>query len=239
MPDEVECILAGNRVPRDYFLTKGVGESDITIHAGSLDDALENAGIENFNIIKYTSIMPAIARKVDRPKRDVFEVNYNGKAKIVHGSVCETIMAESDCRRGERATAGLIIGWIYEKQSGKRFGGLVAEYVGHDEEDEAREDLGKMMYNMGKERLKNRKNLELRDVEIETASIEPKKNFGTAVVAIGFLNYVIPMYGKLNQKDLEGFYAYKSLDLPKVDGKDAAPKAEGTACGNKAKGQNP
>ncbi|MEM5814528.1 MAG: pyruvoyl-dependent arginine decarboxylase [Candidatus Aenigmatarchaeota archaeon] len=233
MPDDVEYIFVGNRVPCDYCLTKGVGESDITVHAGSLDDALENAGIENFNLIKYTSIMPAIARRVDRPKRDVFELNYKGKAKIVHGSVCEAIMAQSDCRRGDRATAGLVIGWIYDKEKNKRFGGLVAEYTEHEEEPKAQETLRKMMERMGKERLKNRKNLELRDLEIETASIEPKKNWGTAIVAIGFLSYVIPMYGKLDQKKLDELYAYKSLDVPKVDGQNSAPKAEAATGGNK------
>jgi len=234
MPDEPEYIIAGNRVPFEYFPTKGIGESDITIHAGSLDDAMENAGIENFNLLKYTSIMPAIARKVERPKRDVFELNYKGKAKIVHGSVCEAIMAHADCRYGDRATAGLVIGWIYDKQSSKRYGGLVAEYTGDDEEPKAQETLRKMMDRMGKERLKNRKNLELRDVETETATIVPKKKFGTAIVAIGFLSYVIPTYGKLDQKKMDELYAYKSLDIPKVDGKVAAPKTETAANGTAA-----
>jgi len=235
MPDETEYILAGNRVPFEYFLTKGIGESEITIHAGSLDDAMENAGIENFNLIKYTSIMPAIARKVDRPKRDVFELNYKGKAKIVHGSVCEAIMAHADCRYGDRATAGLVIGWIYDKQSSKRYGGLVAEYVGDDEEPKAQETLHKMMERMGKERLKNRKNLELRDVEVETATIVPKKKFGTAIVAIGFLSYVIPTYGKLDQKKLDELYAYKSLDVRPLDGQNTAGKAAATDNGTAAK----
>lgn len=234
MPDEVEYILVGNRIPFEYFLTKGVGESSITVHAGSLDAALKNAGIENYNILKYTSIMPGIAKEVPRPKRDIFEVDYKGARKIVHGSVCETIMAQADCMIDDRATAGLVIGWIYDKETNKRYGGLVAEYSGHDEEEDAAVDLDQMMKRMAKHRLEDRKNLELRDVKITTASIVPKKKHGTAIVAIGFLTYVIPKLKDMKQKDLDELYAYKSIDVRKVDGDVPAPKTEAAAGGNKA-----
>ena len=239
MPNEVEYILVGNRIPFEYFLTKGVGESSITVHAGSLDGAMQNAGIENYNILKYTSIMPGIAKEVPRPKRDVFEVNYKGKAKIVHGSVCEAIMAQADSIIDERATAGLVIGWIYDKETNKRYGGLVAEYSGKEEEEDAANNLEQMMKRMARHRLEDRKNLELRDVKITTASIVPKKKHGTAIVGIGFLSYVIPKLKDMTQKDLDELYAYKSLDLPKVDGQNAAPKAEAAGNGTPPKGPNP
>ena len=235
MPNEVEYILVGNRIPFEYFLTKGIGESSITVHAGSLDGAMKNAGIENYNLLKYTSIMPGIARLVDRPKRDSFEVDYKGARKIVHGSVCEAIMAQADCMIDDRATAGLVIGWIYDKETNKRYGGLVAEYSGSDEEDEATADLEKMMNRMARHRMEDRKNLELRDVKVTTASIVPKKKHGTAIVAIGFLTYVIPKLKDMVQKDLDELYAYKSLDIPKVDGKDAAGKAAAADNGTAAK----
>jgi arginine decarboxylase len=234
MPDEVEYFLIGNRVPKDYFEAEGFGEHDLTDHAGSFDESARKAGVENYNILKYTSIMPGIARKVDRPKRDVFEIDYKGKAKIVHGSVCEVIMAEKTSIIGERATAGLVVGWIYDNRTRKRYGGLVAEYSGSEDEPVAREKLDKMMKSMAKSRLEDRKHLELGDVEIRTISGVPKKKYGTAIVLIGFLNYVIPKFGELTQKDLDGLYAYKSLDVRPVDGKDATPKAEATAGGNKA-----
>ena len=56
-------ILIGNRIPKDYFITKGIGESDITTHAGSFHLALKEAGIETANIVTYSSIMPSIAIK--------------------------------------------------------------------------------------------------------------------------------------------------------------------------------
>ena len=52
--------IVGNRVPHKYFLTTGKGESDagskfLPAETGSYDAALNSAGIENANVIKYTS----------------------------------------------------------------------------------------------------------------------------------------------------------------------------------------
>ena len=46
-------VLVGCRIPKDYFVTKGHGESDITVHAGSYHLALKEAGIEMCNIMTY------------------------------------------------------------------------------------------------------------------------------------------------------------------------------------------
>lgn len=86
--------LVGNRIPRDYFVTSGIGESDITIHAGSYHLALKNAGIEMCNIITYSSILPGIAREIEKPRG------------LTHGSVMESIMAVSTAEKGGRATWG-------------------------------------------------------------------------------------------------------------------------------------
>ena len=77
-------ILIGCRVPKDFFITKGAGESDITIHAGSYHLALKDANIEMCNIMTYSSILPRIATEIDQP------------GKLLHGSVMETIMAVSN-----------------------------------------------------------------------------------------------------------------------------------------------
>ncbi|KPK80357.1 MAG: hypothetical protein AMS27_17105, partial [Bacteroides sp. SM23_62_1] len=118
----MEGILTGNRIPIDYFETSGTGESDITIHAGSYHLALKSAQIEMCNIIAYSSILPGIARKIEKP------------GHIEHGAVMESIMSVCHAEKGERATAGIIYGWLSEKYSGKRFGGLVCEHYGNYDE---------------------------------------------------------------------------------------------------------
>src|SRR3989338_1651839 len=119
-----------NRIPKDYFWTYGVGESDITIHAGSFHLELKEAGIEAYNIMSYSSIMPGIAREVPKPE------------KYVHGAVLEAITAIANSPKVERATAGIVVGWLYNKKTNERYGGLVCEYNGSFNEEEAKQSLG-------------------------------------------------------------------------------------------------
>jgi arginine decarboxylase len=105
--NEVENgLVVGNRIPRDYFIAKGSGQSDIAIHAGSFHLALLDAGISICNIMTYSSILPSIAREVERPK-------------LRHGSVMETIMAVAHATSEQFAVAGIIYGWLYDKQTGR------------------------------------------------------------------------------------------------------------------------
>jgi len=172
-------IVVGQRVPRDFFITRGAGESDITVHAGSYHLALKEAGIECCNIMNYSSILPRIAREVEKP------------LEFEHGAVMEIISAVATCGVGDRATAAVIFGWLYDRVSGERYGGLVCEYNGgksvEDAEVELRESLNELYVNGFDERF------ELRDITVNSKSIEPKKKFGTALVAICFLNYEVPV----------------------------------------------
>lgn len=99
--NEMEGILIGNRIPKEFFETRGSGESDIAIHAGSYHLALKDANIEMYNIMTYSSILPGIAEKVNPP------------AKITHGAVLESIISVRHAGKGELATAGIIYGWLY------------------------------------------------------------------------------------------------------------------------------
>ena len=172
-------VLIGNRVPRDYFITKGAGESDIQVHAGSYHLALKDANIEAFNIMTYSSILPSIAREIPRP------------TGMVHGSVMETIMAASNSTKGKRATAAIIFGWLYDKKTGQKYGGLVCEYNGSLSEQKAgeslRASLDELYFNGFSEQY------DLRDIKLTTNSFVPKKKYGTALVALCFVNYEVPV----------------------------------------------
>lgn len=179
-------MLIGNRIPKDYFIASGIGESDITVHAGSYDLAVREAGMHNYNHIKYSSIMPGIARRVERP------------TEYVHGSVAETIMAHADGVKGQKTTAGLIIGWLYEKKTGKRYGGLVAEYSGHDDEAVARAQLEASMKEMFESRYDHHTgDYDLKDLEAHIRGFVPQKRYGTCIVAIVFTSYEFPVLRKL------------------------------------------
>lgn len=176
-----EGMVLGNRIPKDYFLTRGTGESDITVHAGSYHLALKVAGIERANIMTYSSILPAIATEVARP--DVLE--------MVHGSVMETIMASANGRKGERISAGIVYGWLHERKTRQRYGGLVCEHNGHYPVSEITALLHaslQELYTNGFE-----EDYTLDDIHITTESFVPQKKYGTALVAICFQNYLYPV----------------------------------------------
>lgn len=176
-------ILIGNRVPRQYFVTSGKGESDITVHAGSYHLALRDAEIESANHIGYSSILPADAQEVlPRPY------------EIVHGEVMESITATATCQYGDTATAGLTWGWLYDRD-GKRHGGLVCEYGGSLSEQETKGHLAEMLAEL---HANGYQDFALRDITVRTETVTPIKMYGTALVAICFISYEIPVVRDAN-----------------------------------------
>ena len=174
-----KILITQNRIPKDFFITTGIGQSDVTIHAGSYHLALKDAGIERCNVIVYSSILPAIANEVQMPN------------DLVHGSVLETIMAVANAEKGKRATAGLKFGWLYDKFTGKKYGGLVCEYSGDLPEDRAKEVLSRSLNELYTNGFSD--NYILEDVKTITKSIVPFKRFGTAMIALCFVNFVHPL----------------------------------------------
>lgn len=170
-------IVLGCRIPKDFFITEGAGESDITIHAGSYHLALKEAGIEAYNIICYSSILPGIAREISRP------------SKLEHGSVMETIMAVSNAKKGRRATAGIIFGWLYDKK-GRKYGGLVCEYNGSLSEAKIKKQLKQSLEELYSNGFSDK--YSLNSIKLITKSFVPKKKYGTVLVALCFTNYVFP-----------------------------------------------
>lgn len=182
--------LIGNRIPRDYFITKGGGESDITIHAGSYHLALREAGIEMANIMTYSSILPREATEVDAAE---------SKSRIVHGEVMESIMAVAHATKGGRATAGIIFGWLHDAETGERYGGLVCEYNGGFDGLTASTALMSML---GELHQNGYEHFQLRDVEMHLHSVEPEKEFGTALVAICFISYEVPLFSTIERREV-------------------------------------
>lgn len=179
MVSQKKLLLIGNRIPKDYFITSGIGQSDITIHAGSYHLALKDAGIERCNIVTYSSILPAIATETEKPD------------DLVHGSVLETIMACSNAKKGQIATAGLIFGWLYDRVTEKKYGGIVCEYSGNESEEDAVKSLKARLDELYKNGFSE--NYEVKDIKIITRSFFPTKKFGTAITALCFVNYIYPV----------------------------------------------
>ena len=179
LENELQGIVIGNRIPQDFFETKGIGESDLSIQSGSYRLALQTAKISTFNIMAYTSILPGIARKVEQPKH------------IEHGSVLESVLSICSANKGERATAGIVYGWLYDKRTKDRFGGLLCEQTGDysipEIQDILRNNLEELYLNGYSE------DFTLNDIAYLTESIITKKKFGTALAGLCFTSYYYPV----------------------------------------------
>jgi pyruvoyl-dependent arginine decarboxylase (PvlArgDC) len=182
----MDFLITGNRIPTKYFVTKGKGESNIATHPGSYDAAVRDGRMENWNGIPYTSLITPDAKEVSIPK------------EYPHGSELMMIMARSDCKKGEKANAALGRAWVHN-ENGKNVGGLVAEFskIGKDiNEKIAEEFLNKSLEEMF-DRREYPSGYELKNKEmLGYESIEPTEKFGTALVAIGFVEYKIPLIRK-------------------------------------------
>ena len=172
-------LLVGNRIPKDYFITSGSGESNITIHAGSYHLALRSAGIEMANIMTYSSILPKIANQIPKP------------ASITHGAVVESIMAVANGKKGEFLNAGIIYGWLYDRYTQEKYGGLVCEHSGVYPDTEIELKLYDSLNELYINGFEN--NYELKDVQMIRKSCIPEKEYGTALVAICFTSYIHPV----------------------------------------------
>lgn len=128
--------IVGNRVPHKYFLTKGAGESDagskfLPAETGSYDAALKDAGIEDANIVKYTSVMPTEAIEITQEE---------GSKSVRWGEVLESIMAQTNGSKGEHIGAAVMITAVYDP-NGKYLGGFACEYSGEESEEDAKQSL--------------------------------------------------------------------------------------------------
>src|SRR3989344_7849462 len=102
---KISNLIIGTRVPHEYFIAQGSGESDFGYHPGAYDVALEKSGgIHNYNHITYSSILPETAKRIKSTPK-----NYD------HGAVLESITAEAGkgMEYPKRLTAGLIISKVY------------------------------------------------------------------------------------------------------------------------------
>ena len=102
----------------------------------------------------------------------------------------ESITAVANSEKGQRATAGIIFAWLFDKITGERYGGLVCEYNGHDEVQVAEELLRASLNELYTNGYDDK--FDLKDHTLNTRTFIPTKKHGTALVAVCFLNYVYP-----------------------------------------------
>jgi arginine decarboxylase len=133
-------LVLGNRIPYEYFVTMGhndtdLGPGDDPWETGSYDLALMNASIENFNVLKYTSVLPPESRELTLSE---------ARKYFHHGAAIETIMSDLNGVKDDTLCTGVGRIWVRTPE-GVLVGGFAAEYkkkYGNQTvaEEQARED---------------------------------------------------------------------------------------------------
>ena len=203
-------IILGNRVPYEYFITTGKGESaagseGLPYETGSYDAALNDAGIQNTNVIEYTSVMPTEAKEISKEE---------GLKRIQWGEVMECIKAQSNGKKGSKVSAAVMITTITDPK-GKYLGGFACEYSGSGIRKAAEVSLLQSIAGMIKRRGYGSIKGELqiyKDNKTETGFIiHPGKIFvyehmdvveehGTVFAVICFVSYKFPTLMKTKTK---------------------------------------
>ena len=199
-------IILGNRVPYEYFRTKGKGESDagsegLPYETGSYDAALFEAGIQNANVIEYTSVMPTDSKQISKEE---------GLKRLQWGEVLECIKAQSNGKKGSKISAAVMTTSVIDPK-GKYLGGFAVEYSGSGTKQDAEASLAESVTGIierrGYGKLKGGGNLIMYKDNVtdngykihpgtifEYENLDVKKKHGSVFTAICFVSYKFPTF---------------------------------------------
>ena len=194
--------LLGNRLPYEYFITQGKGESNagskgLPYETGSYDAALFDAGIQNANVIEYTSVMPTESKEISREE---------GLKRLQWGEVLECIKAQANGKRGSKISAAVITTSVTDP-NGKYLGGFACEYSGSGTKEEAGKSLMESIVGMIERRgygiMKNpslfKDNITDKGYKIYPGQhfiyedLKVTKEHGSVFTAICFVSYMFPV----------------------------------------------
>ena len=204
-------MILGNRVPYDYFITSGKGESNagskgLPYETGSYDAALNDAGIQNTNVIEYTSVMPTESKEISKEE---------GLKRLQWGEVLECIKAQSNGKNGSKISAAIMTTTITNPK-GQFLGGFACEYSGNGSRKDAEISLSSSIAGMIKRRGYGNMKGEIKlyaDNKTDTGYIiHPGKIFlydtlyvkeehGSVFTAICFVSYRLPVLTNKSKKN--------------------------------------
>lgn len=171
-----------NKIPNEFFISKGFGVDNYELHAGAFHLALCEAGIDGYNIQTYSSVLPATAKLVTLDEIDL----------PVHGSEMKCIQACMYGEFGQHISAGIAYAWLYEDEDfTKKYGGLVTEVKGHYTTEILEERLYMVINNLFDRTYKD-KGLYMGEpcVITQGGDIPNDVRYGAALVSMNFINYL-------------------------------------------------
>lgn len=188
-----KLMKTGCRIPKTYFVTSGVGQSDAQTgedhyETSAYDIALLDGGIENFNVMMYTSVLPADVEEisiVDAEQRGLF----------THGAVLETIKAQMEGVQGEHLCAGVgtckvLVDDKYGLEK-KVIGGFAAEYEGNASPGKAKKILEEDLRGIVRRRYGSA--AVISDMTFHVRDMVVDEEYGLVFVALCFVEYEHPI----------------------------------------------
>ncbi len=189
MSDKIinEAHRFGTRIPCDYFCSTGIGQTDLgkgidPWETGAYDLALMDAGIQDYNIVQYTSVIPKEAKQWPRKKLEHL---------MHHGAVLETIMANINGKKGDHLCAGIGIAMVYRKKDNFCIGGYACEYEGHAKKSAAKKILTQSLQGLFERRFDPKK-YRMGRPKFTIADCVVAKHWGTVIASINFVTYLHP-----------------------------------------------
>lgn len=201
-------LILGNRVPYEYFITSGSGESNVgsdglPYETGSYDEALTKAGIQNANIIEYTSVIPRQAKQISKEE---------GLKRLQWGEVLECIKAQANGEKGKFISSAVITTDVYDP-NGRFLGGFACEYSGSGNKKQVEKSLEESIdgiierrnfgkTNGGSKMYKD--NITDKGYKYHPGKIfvyeglDVKEHHGTVLTSICFVSYRYPVLKKFN-----------------------------------------
>lgn len=184
-------MLATARIPEKYVVVAGVGQSDFgpgldPWETTAFDLALLDAGIGNYNIVKYSSVLPPEAKEIS--------LNEAKEAGLLHhGMVLESIMAQVNGRKGEHLCAGIGTIEVYQRKNGEAhlIGGFAAEYEGHQSPEAVKKILGESLCGIFDRRYGGNSAYFISGFHYYLKNLVVDCDFGTVLVALGFVSFAV------------------------------------------------
>ncbi len=161
MPSSQSTMLP---IPTKFFVTSGKAVSKVS-DLNAFDEALQNAGMSEQNLVSVSSVLPVGVRQVR--KRD-----------LPMGAITFCVLAQQRGGEGETISAGVAYGF---REDG--LGGYVAEGHMHGTKQSLREVLEWKMGEMAKLRGIKFRRLEYRIEELST----PMDHYGACLAAVVFM----------------------------------------------------
>lgn len=169
-----------NTIPGNFFITKGSGCDGLEMHAGAMHMAMWDAGIADYNLMTYTSVIPPTSKLVRVDDIDL----------PVPGSELKTISAiATSSKYGEFISAGLAWAWLYKDESmEEKYMGLVCEVAGGYRLDDLEEKLRDVITNLYEKTYKS-KGCIMGELEIHMEGLKVDDTYGCTMVCMCFVDF--------------------------------------------------